>query len=203
MTRFSDMYGDYKYVPRLDWFEDDRNIPTVYYDMGKDLGLKESGQKYKYEELQAYLETTLGKLAWHMFCKVTYDYDLRDDHDSMGSMNIIKDVNSMANPIFDNQRVKEVLTAEGKLGKPIISNRMSPLFGRLFNYHHCYKLGRPTLLKLRPMFNLRNTCPACGCVSAADGWVIEKPSVSVDHTKWSYEDAIEHAGSNLKQETKV
>ena len=40
-----------------------------------------------------------------MFCKVSYDYPLRDDHDSMGAINVIKAVNSTPNPIFNNDTI--------------------------------------------------------------------------------------------------
>ena len=203
MTRFSDLYGEYRYEPYLEWFMDDKNIPIVYMDIGEKLKLQEEGQERKYEELQDYLESTMGKLNWHMFCKVAYDYPLRDDHDSMGAINVIKDINSMPNPIFDNDRVKELLVERKALGKPIIDEKMSPLFGRLFNYYHCYLQGRLPLFRLRPLTNQRNTCPACGCIFSAKGFVQEKPTVSVNAREWDYADALEDGGSNIRQETKV
>jgi len=203
MAKFSTLYGEYRYVNRLEWFEDDRNIPLVYYDMGERLGLSDTNQKKKYDKLQDYLGTSLGKLAWHMFCKVSYDYPLRDDHDSMGAINVIKAVNSTPNPIFNNDRIREVLAEGEVLGKPFIDDKMAPLFGRLFNLHHCKSLGRLNLFKLKSLTTQRHKCPACGCVFGSHGHVYKKPSVSVDHIRWRYEDKLEGAGSSLRQETKV
>ena len=143
----------------------------------------------------------MGKLNWHMFCKVAYDYPLRDDHDSMGAINVIKDINSMPNPIFDNDRVKELLVERKALGKPIIDEKMSPLFGRLFNYYHCLCEGRLELFNLRPLQRRENHCPVCGCSFTASGYVTEKPTEDVDVDMWSFTDTVE--GGSKVHETKV
>jgi hypothetical protein len=202
--KFSDSWGGYRFQNTLEWLESDQNIPIVYSDMGKQLGLEGDGFKHRYEELQDYLETTWGKLTWHMFALSAYEYELRDDIETMGAMNIIKDINSMNNPIISNPRVEELMKQMNKKGKPLINNDNAAMFGRLFNYHHCLREGRPSLFRLRNLFNAEFKCKVCGAISRHSGYVVQPPTESVCVETWTTGDIIEgEGGSNVKHDTRL
>ena len=71
MASFAEDYGPYKFDNNIEWFESSKNVPYPTSQISEFLGIEDTNKAKRYIDLRLFLDTTLGKITWHMFCKVS------------------------------------------------------------------------------------------------------------------------------------
>ena len=201
MASFAEDHGPYRFDNNIEWFESSENIPYSTSQISEFLGVEDTNKAKRYIDLRLFLDTTLGKITWHMFCKVAYEYDRKYDVEKIGVDKVVNEVNAKQNSIYANPAIYNVFRETRTTRTPILPDNIGPMFARLFNYYHCMCEERLELFNLRPLQRRENNCPVCGCSFTASGYVTEKPTEDVDVSRWSFKDKVE--GGSKVHETKL
>lgn len=200
---FEDDHGPYLFTPRLDWLENTDTAPKWEPEIPAKLKLDEEGDPEEDHHIEHFIDmlsTPVGTLHWHMFCLSAYEYGMREGVERIGVSKVVNEVNARGNEIF---MIEGVIKPENK-AEVLIRNEHGTFMGRLFNYYHCFLLGRLPLFKLLPRRAHTVKCGACGAVTAMSGYVLEKPTERIDPDTWTFKDKLEDGGSNTSHgETKI
>ena len=212
---FADDHGNYRYQPYLDWLTSAENVPEWNTLIPKMLGLKEPGWDTRCQEFICFLKTTKGALLMHLWFYTAYNYKMREDVERIGQDKVTAELNARGNSVYESPEINEFihkLRAENKdvnnddwtvaSGGILVTDQVGTMFARLFNYHHCVKLGRLPLFNCSPRsISKKHECPVCGAIFGSKGYVYSPPKVDVRVADWSIEDKVE-GGSNT-HETRV
>lgn len=212
---FADVHGNYRYQAFLAWLTSAENVPKWNTLIPETLGLNEPGWDARCQEFISFLKTTKGALLMHLWFYTAYNYKMRDDVDRIGQDKVTAELNARGNVVYSNPDINDFihkLRAEDKdvsnddwtvaRGGILVTDQLGTMFARLFNYHHCVKLGRPPLFNCSPRsISKKHECPACGTIFGSKGCVYSPPKVDVHVADWSIRDTIE-GGSNT-HETRV